>query len=316
MTSSSEPLRWRPISVSTSSRFAIGRLVEHDRVLRAVLAQPRDRQLARRLGRTRVRDHHRRGAHRQLAVHLAEPSELRGARRLGRAPRHRITLPDRREHPTQLCGVGEHLARADAHELVEHARQLQLGREQLTGGGVEVSEADLRAALGRGWYQCGQVARQLGIEHLVIEHDPRRDDAHDLALDQPLRELRILDLLAHDDLVTELGQLGEVTARRVMGHAAHRYGVVLALVARGQREIEQSRREHRVLEEQLIEVAEPKEHERIGVPVLDVQVLAHQRRLGGTTAHATALPRRSDIVAKHPKGPPQHPTPRGGWGRS
>lgn len=103
--------------------------------------------------------------------------------------------------------------------------------------------AEARAIRG---HERGEVARQLWIEHVVVEHDARRDHANDLALDEPLRELRILHLLADGNLVAELGQLCEVAARRVVRHAAHRHRVFFALVARRQHEIERARCDHRV----------------------------------------------------------------------
>src|SRR5258708_6670579 len=61
-------------------------------------------------------------------------------------------------------------------------------------------------------------------------------------------------------------------------HAAHRYRVRVLLVARGEREAEQRGAAHRVIEEHLVEVPEPEEHERVGVLALDLEVLPHERR--------------------------------------
>jgi hypothetical protein len=307
-------------------------------------------------------------------------------------PRHAVARADRRERPAlgigEQAGGGQHLARRDPDQLVDHRGDRQLGRAQLAGGGVEVRQADRlagaseilvdqegtdlsvgrrlarpsrsihpsarrvarmivgarrirprphrgrrgparrgiagpRGAAGSGLarlagsraprtrlgrprarrrrlrarHQRGEVARQLGLEDIVVEHDARRHDPHDLALDQALGELGILDLLDEDDLVAELGELGDVDPRRVVRHAAHRHRIVLALVARGQREIEQPRADHRVLEEHLVEVTEPEQHQPIRMPLLDVQVLPHQRRLGGVPGgHARAISRRSDTA--------------------
>jgi hypothetical protein len=97
--------------------------------------------------------------------------------------------------------------------------------------------------------------------------------------------LRILGLLADDDLVAELGEPRDVAARRVVRDAAHRHRVVLALVARGEGQVEQARREHGVLEEHLVEVAEAEEDDRVGILVLDVEELPHERRVGGLSRH-------------------------------
>src|ERR1051326_1496390 len=60
----------------------------------------------------------------------------------------------------------------------------------------------------------------------------------------------------------------------------------------------QPRAEHRVLEEHLVEVTEPEEDDRVGMLVLDVEVLPHQRRLAGSPGrHPASLTRGSDYPA-------------------
>src|SRR5262249_49987071 len=61
-----------------------------------------------------------------------------------------------------------------------------------------------------------------------------------------------------------------------MGNPGHRDGP-LALLPRGQRELEQARTDLRVLEEQLIEVAEPEEQQVVRVASLQLPVLPHHR---------------------------------------
>ena len=124
----------------------------------------------------------------------------------------------------------------------------------------------------------GHVAGRARIQRLLVEDHARRDDADDVALDDALHRPRILELLAHRDPVAELGQLHQVRPHRVVRDAAHGDGIFLALVARGQREVEDARDVDRVLVEHLVEVAQPEEDDRVRVPRLDVQVLAHQRR--------------------------------------
>jgi hypothetical protein len=270
-------------------------LVEHDRVTGPVDHEPRDRQDTGRLGRARVGDHHRGGAcaEEQLAeIWRGDPAQLLAragiVERRDDIPRPPVALAQPRDLRELL---GEDLARPDAHELVDERADRQLGRRELAGRRVEVRQARLLLAE----HDRGQIARQLGLEDLVVEHDARGHDADDLALDEALGELGILDLLAEDHAVAELGQLGDVAARGVVRDAAHRHRVVLALVARGQREIEEARAEHRVLEEHLVEVTEPEEHDPIGKALLDVEVLPHERRLGRRMTHGRSVSRWSDV---------------------
>jgi hypothetical protein len=296
-----------------------GSLVEHHRIAGVVADEPRDRQGADRLRRLRVGDHRRGGAQRVRTVverRVPEQGPELAPRRIRRrhrrrVPRRAIALANRRDRALlfrEHRRIGEHLARRDADQLVEHRRGGKLGRVELAGGRVEVREPDRRVlGVPAGGDERGQVARQLRVEHLVVEHDAGRDHANDLALDQALGELGVLHLLADRDLVAELGQLGEVAARGVIGHAAHRDRVLFALVARREHEIERARRDHRVLEEHLVEVAAPKEEQRVGVLLLQIEVLPHQRRLCRRPGHRGAVSRPSDIARG---GRPVGPGPR------
>jgi hypothetical protein len=85
--------------------------------------------------------------------------------------------------------------------------------------------------------------------------------------------------------VAELAELRDVATSGVVRDAAHGHGVVAPLVTRGQREVQRLRRDQRVLEEHLVEIAEAEEHDPVGIPVLHVQVLPHERRLGWGATH-------------------------------
>src|SRR5208337_768823 len=85
------------------------------------------------------------------------------------------------------------------------------------------------------------------------------------------------------DLESLADELGDVVLGRVVGHAAHRHGDAFLLVARGQRDLQLARSDHRILEEQLVEIAQAKEDKRVGVFFLDRGVLPHQWR--GRLAH-------------------------------
>ena len=107
----------------------------------------------------------------------------------------------------------------------------------------------------------------------------RRDDAHDLALDRPLRCRRIADLLADRDRLAELHELREILLARVMRHARHPDRIAARCAALREREIEQARGFLGVVEEKLVEIAHAVENERAGMLRLDAQILLHHRRV-------------------------------------
>jgi hypothetical protein len=107
----------------------------------------------------------------------------------------------------------------------------------------------------------------------------RRHHAHDLALDDALRRLRVLDLLADRDAVTLLHQPRDVAVGGMKRHAAHRHRRARRIFRpRGQGEIERARGNQRVLVEHLVEIAHPEEQQRMPVLPLRVEVLLHRRR--------------------------------------
>ena len=95
---------------------------------------------------------------------------------------------------------------------------------------------------------------------------------------------RVFHLVADGDAVALLDQPRDVAFGRVIGHAAHRDGGALFLVARGERDLELARGGDGVLEEQLVEIAQAEHEQRVGHLLLDAVVLPHQRR-GGVSWH-------------------------------
>ena len=226
-------------------------------------AQPLVRALEVRVGPARHRDPHRRG-------------DRVGARRVRRGGEEQ--LPDPRPP-----------------ELVHEPRVAgDLAEPQLARGGVEEREPGGPALPER---DRPHVARLARLEHLVVEDHARRDDAGHLAPEQaglPGRLRGLLDLVADRDLEPLLEQLRDVAARRVVGDPAHRDPVV-ALGAGGERDLEGLRGGEGVLEEHLVEVAEPEEEDRVGDPRLRLEVLPHHRGRGlGDLRHGRrVLPRPS-----------------------
>ncbi len=121
-----------------------------------------------------------------------------------------------------------------------------------------------------------QQARRAGLQALLLEDRARRDHAHDLAFEKLLPGPR-LSLLADRHRVSRGQEARDVRLRRVRWEAAQRHLVRVAAVASGQREIEDRGAGARILEEHLVEVAEPEEEDGVAVLRLDAQVLCEER---------------------------------------
>ena len=76
-----------------------------------------------------------------------------------------------------------------------------------------------------------------------------------------------------------LDQPRQIGVERVVRHAAHRNRRALPVFrARGQRQVEGARGDERVFVEHLVEVAHPKEQNRVAILLLRVEILPHRRR--------------------------------------
>ena len=170
------------------------------------------------------------------------------------------------------------LARVDPGQLVEQALgRGRLGGAKIARGHVDEGQAESVAAFAR--HRCDVVGRTR-FQRFLVENHPRRDDANHAALDQALDQLGVFQLLADGHATAQLGETGDVAARRVVGHPAHGHRILFALVAGGLREREHAGRVDRVLVEHLVEIPEAKKHDRVGNLRLDLEVLAHERGRG------------------------------------
>ena len=93
--------------------------------------------------------------------------------------------------------------------------------ENRPGRELDPGQAELAPDLDDG----RQVVGRLRVEQLLVGQRARRDDADDLALDQPLGEPRVLDLLADRRPLARLDELGQVRLERRVGKPRHRQGV-------------------------------------------------------------------------------------------
>jgi len=128
------------------------------------------------------------------------------------------------------------------------------------------------------------------VEVLRVRHRAWSDHAHHFAAHQFLALDRRLHLLAHRHLLSSADEAANVAIGGVVRDAGH--GDVLA---RSERDLQESRPEVGVLEEHLVEVPEAEEQQVLRVAALQLPVLPHHRReLGSALRHErSAADRRS-----------------------
>ena len=118
-----------------------------------------------------------------------------------------------------------------------------------------------------------------GLEVRVLYDRARSQDPRDLPSDDALAG-RGLDLVADHDLATGSEQLAHVALPGVLGHSAHGRATALPHGPGSECHAHDRRRLDGVLEEDLEEVAQAEEQDRVGEPVLRFSVLAKDRGVG------------------------------------
>ena len=124
---------------------------------------------------------------------------------------------------------------------------------------------------------AGQVVAFSRVEQRFVRQRAWRDDLSDLAFDQTLCRFGIFDLIADRRAVSGSDQFVEIIFQGVVRKAGHRGRVGRILVATGQRQAEDFRRDLGVFVEEFVEVAHPKQQERAGILALDLHVPFHHR---------------------------------------
>ena len=259
-------------------------VVEDERVAELVDGEPSHRRIFSGLARARFGDDARGGAtnerrrvFRIVTDDFREPRVLtRHGVLVGAHDRARSRLDEHVRRRRRPLGR-EHLRGIESHELRARRRRVRrLARHELARRHVERGDAEFFAVR----RERDEPMIFLSVESAVVEDDAGRHDADDLARNDPLRLRRIRHLLADGDFETLLEEPLNVRARRVIRHAGHgnRLALFFVFVARGQREIERARGDGRVVVEELVEISEPKEKERIGVLRFRLEELPHDGR--------------------------------------
>ena len=185
---------------------------------------------------------------------------------------------------------GQRLARRHPAELRPKLVAAHLGGGKLAGGHVGVGEPHevVRGDDGR------EVVVRLRPQHVLVDDRAGRDHAGDRAIHEPVAGGR--HLIAHRDAVPGLDQPGDVAGHGVVGHAAHGRAAAATELAGGQHDLQLFGGDLGVAVEQLVEVAEAEEQERLGMLTFYVKILAPQRcqrrRAHAATPQPPPQPRR------------------------
>ena len=200
----------------------------------------------------------------------------------GRNRRHRPREPlQRRVEPgggggVQVGGIGpQPLGDLRPREERRGLLPRWLGELDLAGRGVGQAHAERPV----GGPEGGEEVVGRGLEEPLAHDRPGGEHLRHPALHQAACQGRVLQLVADRHLVPGLEEPGHVGVPLVPGDAAHRDRLGILLVAGGEREPEHRRPAHRVLEERLVEVAEPEEQDRFRIPLLGAEKLPHHGRV-------------------------------------
>ena len=206
----------------------------------------------------------------------------------------------------------------DLNDLQEIVRELRAagGRlaEELARRELEDADDEALGALaGLGDDGDEVVVGVLGEERLLGD-GPRGDDAGDLAADHAaaLDALRVLHLVADGGLEAGADDLGEVGVEGVVRDAAHRLAGAV-----GEGEAEEGGGAAGVVHEELVEIPEAEEEQRVAVQVLPHRAVLAQHR-GEFFGHFRGAPLGAERGAQSSRtaGPFQSKTRLPGPGRA
>ena len=170
--------------------------------------------------------------------------------------------------------------------LLEIVLVRRLNARPRAGGNVEPGKAARLARVVP--VQRAEIGVGLGLEVGVFERGAARHHAGDRALHQPLGLPGILHLIAEGYLVALAHQHADVVFRRVPRHPAHGHPALVAAAAR-ERQLKFARGYFGIFKEKLVEVAHAVKKQRIGIILLDFQILpVHGRQFRCIVAHSSS----------------------------
>ena len=148
----------------------------------------------------------------------------------------------------------QHFRRGNPREIVQQrAGVLRLGYPELPRAQLRVREPKNSILK----INRAEIIRAIRFEQVQLAHCSRRDDLRDLTV-HDFSRLRFAGLIADRDSSSRLDEFRDIILSGVIRHAAHRHAVAM-----GEREIEQTGRFLRVVEKELVEIAQAKEQQRV-----------------------------------------------------
>ena len=134
-----------------------------------------------------------------------------------------------------------------------------------------------------------QIVVLLTSEDVVAEYDPWGDELRDATLDELLRQLGILELVADSHTTPRSNELRQVGIEGMVGEARQLYVHRRAVGTLGKRDAEDLGGSYGVVAEGLVEVTDTEEQDSIGVLSLELHVLLHHRGLCDLLCHSVLV---------------------------
>ena len=138
-----------------------------------------------------------------------------------------------------------------------------------------------------------QIIIFLGVNQPRPASRPRRNHADHFSPHNLLARPRHFHLLADRHLVPRTNQPRDIILRRVIRHPAHRHRLPLFLVPRGQSDLQNLRRHHRVIVEKLVEIPQAEKQQGRRMLLLHRMILLHQ--WGCRFSHARKPPAANPV---------------------
>ena len=156
--------------------------------------------------------------------------------------------------------------------------------------GTELTESNARRIPGQ--IHSTDVVAALLTEHSAVGNGTGGDNADHITPDQAFGQSGVLHLFTDGDLIPLCDEFRDISVRAVIRHAAHGSAflrIFNVTVPGSESQIQLSGRQHRILIEHLIKIAQPEKEQAVGMLLLDLLILAlHGREL----SHFRLLPFR------------------------
>ena len=168
-------------------------------------------------------------------------------------------------------GGDEDFARTDAFEKSRQFEEVYFGSAELAGRDIDVRKSRPCTVARNG----GEVVVFVGAEKMRVGGGAGRDDPGDFAPNEFFAGRGFFDLIADSDAISAPDQARDIAFGRMIRHAAHWYGGAFFFVAGGEGDFQLARGQNRVVEEELIEVAEAIHQQGAGNLLFNRVILPH-----------------------------------------